>query len=93
MTNIEYTPAPWTLGEKRGVWVGPVVMADDGKKGIAFVCGDSNANGRLIASAPDLLAACKEMLESDGLIGNQPSVLKAVNSMRAAIAKAEGSEC
>lgn len=49
----------WTVGDKRGVWVGPVVMADGGNRGIAFVCGESDANARLIAAAPELLAALK----------------------------------
>jgi len=45
------------VGEHRGVWVGPVISAEGGKKGVAFVCGESDANARLIASAPELLAA------------------------------------
>lgn len=55
----DHTPGPWSVGEKRGVWVGPVVMADDGKRGVAFVVGESDANARLLAAAPDLLAALK----------------------------------
>ena len=49
----------WAVGEHRGVWVGPVISAEGGRKGIAFVCGKSDANARLIASAPELLAALK----------------------------------
>ncbi len=45
------------MGKHRGVWVGPVISAEDGRKGVAFVCGESNANARLIAAAPELLAA------------------------------------
>jgi hypothetical protein len=45
------------VGKHRGVWVGPVISAEDGRKGVAFVCGESNANARLIAAAPELLAA------------------------------------
>lgn len=55
----DHTPGPWFVGDKRGVWVGPVVMADDGKRGVAFVVGESDANARLLAAAPDLLAALK----------------------------------
>ena len=104
---MAHTPGPWIVGDKPGVWVGPVITANSGKKGIAFVVGQTdsgwlggyetsvgkdrtNANARLIAAAPELLAACREMLASDGLIGNQPSVFRAVQSMRAAINKAEG---
>jgi hypothetical protein len=52
-----HTPGPWAVGKHRGVWVGPVISAEDGRKGVAFVCGESNANARLIAAAPELLAA------------------------------------
>lgn len=55
---MSHTPGPWAVGDKRGVWVGPVVMANDGQRGVAFVCGESDANARLIAAAPDLLEAC-----------------------------------
>ena len=54
-----HTPGPWSVGDKRGVWVGPVVTAEDGKRGVAFVCGESDANARLLAAAPELLAALK----------------------------------
>lgn len=62
---MSHTPGPWTVGDKRGVWVGPVVMADGGKKGVAFVVGESDANARLIAAAPDLLSALKAHLPWD----------------------------
>jgi hypothetical protein len=74
-------------------------VADEQHRLVAMVTFDEDkpqeteeviANARLIAAAPELLAACKAMLESDGLIGNQPSVLQAVELMRAAINKAEG---
>jgi len=55
----------WKVGEHRGVWVGPVISAEGGKKGIAFVClsSESDANARLIAAAPPMLAALKEVAE------------------------------
>jgi hypothetical protein len=40
-------------------------MADGGKKGVAFVVGESDANARLIAAAPDLLSALKAHLPWD----------------------------
>ncbi len=46
----------------------------------------------LLQHKADLLAACEQMLASDGLIGNQPNVLEAVRAMEAAIAKAIGRE-
>lgn len=79
-----HTPGPWTVGEHRGVWVGPVVHADG--KGVAFVVG-SEDNARLIAAAPELLAALKDLrvFVSDNLIFS-PEVAVADR----AIAKAEG---
>ena len=56
---MSHTPGPWIVGEHRGVWVGPVIRAEGGHKGIAFVVGESDANARLIAAAPGLLAALK----------------------------------
>jgi hypothetical protein len=53
-----HTAGPWEVTEKPGVWVGPVVRTKD-NKGIAFVVGQSLPNARLIAAAPELLAACR----------------------------------
>ena len=53
---MSHTQGPWIVGEHRGVWVGPVIRAEGGHKGIAFVCGESDANARIIAAAPELLA-------------------------------------
>ena len=83
----EHTPGPWAVVVKRGVWVGPVVMADNGKRGIAFVVGESDANARLIAAAPELLAAIKQGLhQMEHSTGQQD--LRAL--FRSAINKAEG---
>ena len=56
---MSHTLGPWAVGEHRGVWVGPVISAEGGRKGVAFVCGADDANARLIASAPGMLAALK----------------------------------
>ena len=80
----------WTVAQHRGVWVGPVISAEGGRKGIAFVCGESDANARLIAAAPELLAAARlanqEMLD----LGVGSSGSPALVALWAAIAKAEG---
>lgn len=39
----DHTPGPWTVGDKPGVWVGPVITANSGKKGIAFVVGQTDS--------------------------------------------------
>ncbi len=57
------------------------IYPPSGERGpVALVAGEVNA--RLIAAAPDLLAACKAMLELPGWHGHEAG--------RAAIAKAEG---
>lgn len=87
----DYTPGPWTVGDKRGVWVGPVVMADDGKRGVAFVVGGSVANARLLAAAPELLAALKRVVQ---YIDEYPTggyhINDVIRQCHALIAKAEG---
>lgn len=55
------------------------------KKGIAALHSENLADARLIAAAPDLLAACKLALEE----GDDYIAIKAI---KAAIAKAEGRE-
>lgn len=77
-----------------------IVSRDGGKFDGACICSEvcnGNANARLIAAAPELLEACKWMLDwieeyksyiSDGPIGDNEAYTKA----QAAIAKAEGRE-
>jgi hypothetical protein len=50
---------------------------------------ESKANARLIAAAPDLLAACKAVVEEDGFRGSA-LMRKRIDAMKEAIAKAEG---
>jgi hypothetical protein len=68
----KHTPGPWSVGDKPGVWVGPVITANSGKKGIAFVVGqtDSGWLGGYETSAGEdrtnanahLIAAAPELL-------------------------------
>ena len=94
-----HTPGPWEVGDKRGVWVGPVVMADNGKRGVAFVCGDSDANAHLIAAAPDLLHACQavandlhRLIDGDDFCGMSDTELFTcfLTVLEPALDKAEG---
>jgi hypothetical protein len=59
-------------------------------------CGENEANARLIAAAPDLLAACEAVLSNlDHLsdVWGQEGVTRTVQDrLRAAIAKAKGGE-
>jgi hypothetical protein len=89
----KHTPGPvWTAHDKRPHCHGFSIFA--GNEFVAFV-GDSDgrtdcaSNARLIAAAPELLEALKDLLEwfDDESRSPRPAPLK---KARAAIAKAEG---
>jgi hypothetical protein len=90
----EHTPGPWFVGTKPGVWAGPVVKADGGNKGVAFVVGPpavDEANARLIASAPELLTALKELVHYDEGSSEQGAYgYEVLQRCKDAIKKAEG---
>lgn len=87
----KHTPGPWTYDLPNCK-----VRAGNGKP-VATVTmrptdEDVDANGHLIAAAPDLLAAAQLGLEAMNLLPaptTRPTVL-AYDALRAAIAKAEG---
>lgn len=68
MTKTTHTPGPWTAQERheRGDWRVSEIRLDD-QRTIGAVYSDDvsddafEANARLIAAAPDLLAACEPM--------------------------------
>jgi len=87
--NMRHTPGPWTAVADGG----SVLIVTAARGNTMRVVDDSPreeaaANARLIAAAPELLAALKEMLSSP-TYGNEPSE-SAVELAIAAIAKAEG---
>ena len=84
--------APWETKPTASIGTQWVVYDDDGRDvAIVYNNGDTTDDkAYLIAAAPDLLEACKAMLASDGLIGSNPNVLRAVRQMEAAIDKAAG---
>jgi len=98
---VAHTAGPWTISALDGRTIGPVrVLKAHGTDvpqllGVARVLDrlDTDANARLIASAPDLLAAAKQVAADFGL---QIRGSRAVNYMQhwqeliAAIQKAEG---
>ena len=64
MKKGEHTPGPWNVEHDTEI------IAAEGKRiaeadtrSINFVNGEANANARLIAAAPDLLAAAEALLE------------------------------
>lgn len=93
MTVIKHTPGPW-----RTSLTDDTVVVDAAGREVAAIDGDYNdpdtwplmeANARLIAAAPDLLAALAEMIDcygSDDGCGPIPIIDRA----NAAIAKAGG---
>ena len=61
----KFTPGPWHSSEKGGimpghmVWAGDYLIANCGKQN-----GEDKYNARIIAAAPDLLAAAREVLDT-----------------------------
>jgi hypothetical protein len=89
--SADHTPGPWVVDRSRNIVahspVGAVFLADvySGGPGIAT----ANANARLIAAAPDLLAALEsltDVAEHDGECLSEGHITTA----RAAIARAKG---
>lgn len=102
----KHTPGPWEYED-----AGAQIFAEDGQRHIADVrgygalstamgdaaaCAQMDADGRLIAAAPDLLEACKKSLSAlEGVVricelhdSKLPEPL--IDLVRDAIAKAEG---
>jgi hypothetical protein len=90
-----HAPGPWELGNAVGagrnytVCAGPVVIARISGNGYPIGKGsapESDANARLIAAAPDLLAACRLLVDSHTKSTDAwPSIIAA----QAAIAKVQ----
>ena len=90
MSESKHTPGPWRVRlstPEEGYYCWWIYDADD--REVTTVDGRDEANARLIASAPDLLAALKAFpgFTDDATIGD-----KWIETMRAAIAKAEGQQ-
>jgi hypothetical protein len=91
----QHTPGPWVWGYygMNDEWV----RTGDGEAvvPVGYNQSEREANARLIAAAPELLAALKraiEVLDAEGITyGNcDDEPLDVLNAARAAIAKAEG---
>lgn len=100
-----HTPGPWVCAAKTPdmIRIGPENQPmDNGYAFLADIHGrERESNARLIAAAPDLLAACKEatnirvplqVAESLGGSGISKDLANAYEHLRAAIAKAQGTE-
>jgi len=102
-TNVKHTPGPWKTDsntitgqytlvfDRAGDLVAHTAHGMD-PADIDVYGPECEANARLIAAAPDLLAACQELValwQAEGgrlLLSDSPSIVRA----RAAIAKAGG---
>ena len=95
---VVHTPGPWIVHGGPGRLHHYLAVIDsipdvDGKVVANCICHvattneDSDANSRLIAAAPDLLAACKRYLDAMDRYGHPD---KTDRLMRAAIEKATG---
>ena len=100
MMDTKHTPGPWYAGlydtSPNFLRVGKhMAVGREGDDMLIAVCGTpgfatSEADARLIAAAPDLLAACKAMLElTETDHGDSEETDAAFDLARAAIAKAE----
>lgn len=92
MSEATHTPGPWRIIPRAHERNGPCIQR--GREGGFMVKGMSSeaedADARLIAAAPDLLAACKEAEEQLSIMAASPASNWWVQKLRAAIAKAEG---
>ena len=78
----EFTKGEWRY-DKAGCVVSDAGMICD----VGFMNVDPEANGHLIAAAPDLLEACKELIENEPF-GVTPYFDKALRKVETAIEKA-----
>lgn len=83
----DHVPGPWRIGDAGNTVFGPKTDRPSPQTIATLSVIDHEANGRLIAAAPDLLAALKEIIsdESNGLLAVPAAA-------RAAILRAEGSK-
>lgn len=98
--EMKHTPGPWWVkaefyiaaGDDPEDWqhVGNVTDIDDDGQDLPVEVWQANA--KLIAAAPDLLAACKEFVNWYGSDSSEFNRDNAYERARAAIAKAEGEE-
>lgn len=92
--KIEHTPGPWRVGP----YYKHEVVSDHGVICCAHLdTGETRANAKLIAAAPDLLEALEAFIEWDNYHGkiyseNNPSIGKLLAQARTAVRTAKGAE-
>ena len=91
--GTKHTPGPWTV--ERDSTVDGYTVWRASSMGDLFIAqvkrqkGEEASNARLIAAAPDLLAACAKALDYLGRIEEASEGAELRDLLRAAIAKAE----
>lgn len=101
--ELKHTPGPWAVSEAGKTSDGMIRVASEvvdrnvcGVFVSEFDVAEDEANARLIASSPDLMAALEEIAEGKGAYSRDPlvhatNVIEAMKGIaRAAIAKAKG---
>ena len=85
----KHTPGPWAFDNHE---FGPFIRCSAGYiiSGPVTKRPDGKDNARLIAAAPDLLEALRDLVGMDVAYQRGPMVKKAVEAARAAIAAATG---
>ena len=94
--NAQHTPGPWRIGDAGHTIFGAPNGTPSPKTIANLPFKNGGHDARLIAAAPDLLAAAKEaeghladwVQQVGGIIGDEAD--DALTAIRAAIAKAEG---
>ena len=88
----KHTSGPWLVGPQQSITSRGWSIADKNGDRLAFVLGEYSlelqANARLIAAAPDLLAAL--MLAKDMMITNDLSLPRTFEVIDEALAKVRG---
>lgn len=94
-SKATYTPGPWRIHATDIVGANAAVVVDC----LGAMGGDdTDADKRLIAAAPELLAACQSLMRAEGMQrGDRDGctmgeISQAIDAARAAIAKALGHE-
>ena len=100
----KHNPGPWTIaGEAANDMAGSAIIHDANGFPVAstrsWIKEQHDANARLVAAAPELLAACKlqvaniEQWLETGVPASADESQQIYNALKAAIAKAEGTAC
>jgi len=69
MTDTQHTPGPWAIEPDA---LGEYSIVTDNGGTIADIYGRNPANARLIAAAPDLLAALERLVTLMHIVGDEP---------------------